>query len=191
MARPTVEPQRRRAMIGAAIEAIHAQGSLDVTVGQIARRAGFSPALAHHYFGAKDDLLLAVMRQLLGDLGRETAAGLRGVRDGRARVSAILAASLGPAQFRPATLSAWLAFYEMAQRNPQARRLLRVYFRRLNSNLADALARVAPRAAAREIAAGVGALIDGLYLRHGLGHAAPDGGAAARIVEAYIAARLG
>lgn len=188
MARPTVEPQRRRAMIGAAIEAIHAQGSLDVTVGQIARRAGFSPALAHHYFGAKDDLLLAVMRQLLSDLARDTGAGLRGVADGRARLRAILAASLGPAQFRPATLSAWLAFYGMAQRNAQARRLLHVYFRRLASNLTDALARLMPRAQARALAAGAGALIDGLYLRHGLGHGAGDDAAA--LVEAWIAARL-
>ncbi len=191
MARPTVEPQRRRAMIGAAIEAIHAQGSLDVTVSQIARRAGFSPALAHHYFGAKDDLLLAVMRQLLADLGGETAAALRGVTDGRARVRAIVAASFSPAQFRPATVSAWLAFYEMAQRNPQARRLLRVYFRRLHANLTDALARILPRAQAREIATGAAAMIDGLYLRQGLGAAAPDGMAAARLVEACIDARLG
>ncbi|PKQ04863.1 MAG: transcriptional regulator BetI [Alphaproteobacteria bacterium HGW-Alphaproteobacteria-10] len=190
MARPTVEPQRRRAMIGAAIEAIHAQGSLDVTVGQIARRAGFSPALAHHYFGAKDDLLLAVMRQLLGDLGRDAACGLRGQTDGRARLRAIVAASFGAAQFRPATVSAWLAFYEMAQRNPQAKRLLRVYFRRLASNLIDALARIVPAGQAREIAAGAGALIDGLYLRQGLDASAPDGAAAARAVAAYLDARL-
>lgn len=191
MARPTVEPQRRQAMIGAAIEAIHAQGSLDVTVRDIAQRAGFSPALAHHYFGGKDDLLLAVMRQLLGDLARETSARLRGVADGRARLRAILSASFGAEQFQPATISAWLAFYDMAQRNAQARRLLRVYFRRLESNLAEALSRIAPRKTAREIAVGAGAMIDGLYLRQGLGGATPDGAAAARAVEAFIAARLG
>src|SRR4051812_6007009 len=69
MPRIGVEPLRRKALISAAIEAIHARGMGQVTMSEIARRAGVSAALAHHYFGGKDQLLLATMRHLLGELG--------------------------------------------------------------------------------------------------------------------------
>ncbi|WP_295317559.1 TetR family transcriptional regulator, partial [Roseobacter sp.] len=49
-----MEPIRRSALVDATIAEIGVRGSLDVTVGQIARRAGMSTALAHHYFGGKD-----------------------------------------------------------------------------------------------------------------------------------------
>src|SRR5918997_6434424 len=69
MPRVGMEPLRRKALISAAIEAIHDRGMGQVTMGEIARRAGVSAALAHHYFGGKDQLLLATMRHLLTDLG--------------------------------------------------------------------------------------------------------------------------
>ena len=67
---------RRRALIGAALREISDRGSLDVTVAQIASRAGVSSALAHHYFGGKDDLILATMRHLLAEFGAVVVAGL-------------------------------------------------------------------------------------------------------------------
>jgi TetR/AcrR family transcriptional repressor of bet genes len=42
------EPLRRAALMEAAVAEIGEAGTLDVTVGQIARRAGMSSALAHH-----------------------------------------------------------------------------------------------------------------------------------------------
>lgn len=47
-----MEPIRRRALVKATIAEIGLAGNLDVTVSQIARRAGMSSALAHHYFGS-------------------------------------------------------------------------------------------------------------------------------------------
>lgn len=190
MPRSPTETLRRRALIGAAIEAIHARGSLDVTVAQIARRAGVSPALAHHYFGAKDDLLLAAMRHLLRELGREVASRLRGVEDGRERLRRVVAANFAPAQFRPQTVSAWLAFYVMAQGSPAAARLLRVYARRLHANLAEALRRLVPRARAEQVAEGAAALIDGLYIRRALRDGPPDRLSAIALVEDYLDAQL-
>ena len=87
---------RRRALIGAALQEISDRGSLDVTVAQIASRAGVSSALAHHYFGAKDDLILATMRHLLAEFGAGVVARLRRAESPRARL-------LGdhPRQLRP------------------------------------------------------------------------------------------
>ena len=126
---------RRAALIGATIETIHAQGSLDVTMAGIAARAGVSPALAHHYFGGKDRLLVATMRHLLAGLGRAARAGWEAAPTPRARVSALVRASFTPGQFAPPTISAWLALYLRAQSDPEAARLLRVYVRRLRTHL--------------------------------------------------------
>ena len=63
------EPIRKAALINATIFEIGRAGSLDVTVAQIARRAGMSPALAHHYFGSKSQMLTAAMRHILSVYG--------------------------------------------------------------------------------------------------------------------------
>ena len=73
-----MEPLRRRALIDATISAIGERGSLDVTMSEIAGRAGVSSALAHHYFGAKDELLQATMRHLLAELNADTRQALAG-----------------------------------------------------------------------------------------------------------------
>ena len=180
-----MEPIRRKTLIEAAIAAIHDKGSLDVTISQIARHAVVSQGLAHHYFGSKEALLLATMRHLLSEYGAAVRHALGQASGPRSRVSAIIAASLAPEQFRPETVSAWLVFYVHAQGSDPARRLLSAYHGRLRSNLIDALRPIAGAKAAA-IAEGVSALIDGFYIRAALG-AVPDvAGSAQAMVEAYV-----
>ena len=190
MPRIGMEPIRRQALIAATIETIGAQGTLDVTMSQIARSAGVSPALAHHYFGGKDQLFLATMRHLLTEFGAGVRVALGQAEGPRARLSAIIGQSFGPDQFDPATVSAWLAFYMRAQSDAAARRLLAVYSRRLHSNLVEALARLAPRPEAQRIAEGVAALIDGLYIRRALKDGPPDPASAVALVEDYVDTQL-
>src|SRR5688500_5266035 len=169
-----MEPLRRKALISAAIEAIHARGMGQVTMSEIARRAGVSAALAHHYFGRKDQLLLATMRHLLAELGAVNQARLAKATNPAERIAAIIRGNFAEEQFRPAVISAWLAFYVQAQTDPEARRLLRIYTRRLESNLVHAMRGLAKRERAAEIAEMAGALIDGLWIRHSLGDLKPD-----------------
>ena len=121
-----MEPLRRKALVDATISEIGATGSLDVTVGRIARRAGVSSALAHHYFGGKDDLLLAAMRAILRDFGAEARTALAGVDGPRDRVAAVVRASFAPRNYRADVVAAWLNFYVFAQTDPQSARLLAV-----------------------------------------------------------------
>ena len=65
------EVQRRRDLIAATIREIGETGTLSVTVGKIAKRAGVSPGLAFHYFGDKEALFLAAMRAILGEFHAE------------------------------------------------------------------------------------------------------------------------
>ncbi|HSF94992.1 MAG TPA: transcriptional regulator BetI [Thermohalobaculum sp.] len=190
MPRIGMEPIRRKALIEAAIETIGAQGSLDVTMSQIARSAGVSPALAHHYFGGKEQLFLATMRHLLTEFGANIRAALGDARSPRARISAIIGQSFRPEQFDAANVSAWLSFYMLAQSDPQARRLLAIYARRLSSNLVEALICLAPRAEALRIAEGIAALIDGLYIRRALKDGPPDPASAIALVEDFVDTRL-
>lgn len=163
-----MEPIRRKALIAAAIDAIHARGMAQVTMGDIASRAGVSTGLAHHYFGGKDQLLLATMRHLLSELGDEIQTRLAEAKSPQDRIRAVVRGNFAAGQFCPAVISAWLAFYVAAQNDPEARRLLCVYARRLVSNLLHALRELTSDDNAAEIAEMAAALIDGLWIRRAL-----------------------
>jgi len=184
-----MEPIRKAALVKATIIEIGRAGSLDVTVGQIARRAGMSTALAHHYFGGKEAMFLAAMRHVLTLYGAEVRGALAVAQGPEARLQAILAASFGRSNFRREVVGAWLNFWVLAQGTPQAKRLLAVYQRRLRSNLrANLRPLVGDRAEA--LADGLGAMIDGVYLREVLKDGAPDAGAAVATLQDYLAAQL-
>lgn len=185
-----MEPLRRRALIDATISAIGERGTLDVTMSDIAGRAGVSSALAHHYFGAKDLLLAATMRHLLSELTADTIAALKRAETPVARISAVISVNFSDKQFRAETIAAWLAFYVEAQKSTTLRRLLRIYGCRLHSNLMSGLVHLLPRDEANRIAEGAAALIDGLYIRHALREGIPDAATAVALVEDYLDAKL-
>jgi TetR/AcrR family transcriptional regulator, transcriptional repressor of bet genes len=184
-----MKPIRKEALVKATIVEIGRVGSLDVTVGQIAKRAGMSSALAHHYFGSKEDMFLAAMRHIMTLYGAEVRGALATAIGPQGRVRAILVASFSPGNFRREAVSAWLNFWVLAQSVPEAKRLLAVYQGRLASNLTAALRPLAgPRAPA--IAESLGAMIDGLYLREVLKSGPPDGVAAVALALRHLEAEL-
>lgn len=190
MPRVGMMAQRMDALVNATIGEIGRKGSLDVTVGQIAKAAGVSSALAHHYFGSKDDLFLAAMRAILSEFGAEARRGLLAAQDPKDRLAAIVRASFGGQNFLPEVVAAWLNFYVLACTHPKAARLLNIYQRRLVSNLTHALRPLCdqPEAVARTAAA----LIDGLYIRHALTEAGPPEAAQAiATVDAYLLLAIG
>ena len=180
-----MEPIRRAALVEATIHEIGAQGSLDVTVGAIAKRAGMSSALAHHYFGGKEQIFLAAMRHTLTLYGAEVRGALVMAKSERERVEAIVQASFSSSNFRPEVIAAWLNFYVLAQTVPDAKRLLTIYQARIRSNLVHAL-RPLIGARAPEVASRIAALIDGVYLRQSLVKAVPDQSEAAGQVIQYL-----
>ncbi len=130
-----MEPIRRAALVKATIDEIGRAGSLDVPVSRIARSAGVSTALAHHYFGAKEELFLAAMRHILDLFGVAARDGLAQAHTPRARLEAVIRAGFDAQQFRGQVVGAWLNFYVAAQTSSEAQRLLNVYHQRLRSNL--------------------------------------------------------
>ncbi len=185
-----MEPIRKAALVKATIVEIGRAGSLDVTVSQIAKRAGMSSALAHHYFGSKEDMFLAAMRHILTLYGAEVRGALAVAEGPQGRIRAVLAASFSAANFRREAVGAWLNFWVLALSVPEAKRLLAVYQRRLRSNI---LAGLRPLAGERApaLADGLGALIDGLYLREVLKSGSPDGAAAVAVALSYLEREIG
>ncbi|MBS1166059.1 MAG: betI 2 [Proteobacteria bacterium] len=168
-----MQPIRRQQLIVAAVAAIHERGLNGVTMGDIAKRAGVSPALAHHYFGSKDELLAATMRHLLGEFALAARHRLADAAGPRARVDAILEASFAPEQFSPALIA----------------RLLAIYLKRLEANLRHDLRPLVGEGAVA-LARGIAAMIDGLWLHAALPtlHRSPD--EALGILRDYVDGRL-
>lgn len=186
-----MEPIRREALIAATIAEIGEKGTLDITVSAIARRAGVSSGLAHHYFGGKEQLFLATMTHILTAYGKEVRAALKTAEAPKARLRAIVEASFSGDNFRQAVVSSWMNFYALALSSPQANRLLAIYQHRLRSNLRHPLRHMLhDSATAAQAARRLAALIDGLYLREALRIAPPDGDRAIEIVMQQVEMEL-
>lgn len=176
-----MEPIRRAALVKATIAEIGETGTLDVTVSQIAKRAGMSSALAHHYFGNKEKIFLAAMRHTLAVYAAEVRGALGMASSPLGRVEAIVKSSFSQSNFRSEVVAAWLNFYVLAQVSDEARRLLNVYQTRLRSNLRHSL-RPIVGAGAPEVAERIAAMIDGAYLKQSLGGGQTEQGEAVRLV---------
>lgn len=168
-----MEPIRRRQLIQATMQAIDEAGLADATVVRIAKRAGVSAGIISHYFGGKDGLLEATMRQILGDLGKAVASR-RAVSEStpKAQIRAIIDGNFDRSQVTQSVMKTWLAFWASSMHRDNLQRLQRVNDRRLYSNLCHQFRRCLPKRDARNAARGMAALIDGLWLRGAL---APEG----------------
>ncbi|PVB59439.1 transcriptional regulator BetI [Labrenzia sp. 011] len=185
-----IEAKRRRSLIDATVDAIHERGYSDVTMAQIAKRAGVSGGLVHHYFGSKDQLLAATMRHLLTELGRAIRDSLARAGTPRERISAIIEGNFSVDQFQPAVIAAWLAFYVQSRTTESNSRLLRVYAARLASNLTVNLRAFMSQQEARRVAEGTASMIDGVWIRQALSDAQTDREAAIALVEDYVETQI-
>jgi TetR/AcrR family transcriptional regulator, transcriptional repressor of bet genes len=183
-------PIRRRQLVEAAIAVIHEHGFANATVARIARQAGISSGLVHHYFNDKDELLLATMRQLLSDLRNDAVLRLSAARTPRERVLAIIDSCFGEAQFDERVFSAWLALYGNARLAKPLQRILAIYHSRLRSGLVHDLKKLVGAAEADRLAEGIAAMIDGLWLRYALTGRPSDPDMPRDLTRDYLGAAL-
>jgi TetR/AcrR family transcriptional repressor of bet genes len=83
-------------------------------------------------------------------------------------VNAIINASFSDKQFDGQVFSAWLALYGNARQSERLKRILKLYHRRLHANLMAELSKFMDRKSSAKLAEGIGAMIDGLWLRYAL-----------------------
>ncbi|PMS29535.1 TetR/AcrR family transcriptional regulator [Paraburkholderia rhynchosiae] len=61
-------PEQRNRLLDAALALFARQGIVDTTLGEIAREAGFTPAMMHYYFKTRDQLLDVLIDERFGPL---------------------------------------------------------------------------------------------------------------------------
>ena len=93
------DAQRNRGLLLEAAAQAFAEGGIDVTAGEIARRAGVAKGTLFRHFPAKSDLVAAVLidrlaqlRLLIGEVTQARAAGLDAVAEIMRRGAEVLAA---------------------------------------------------------------------------------------------------
>ena len=181
-----MKPVRRAQLIAAAISSIHEYGLADATLARIARKAGVSTGIIHHYFDDKNDLIFETMRSLLEDLRLEVVQQLRRADGPRERAMAVIEASFGSKQFSLEVMTAWLALYGSAQSSSELGRIIRIYHSRLHSNLRHGFRELMTDEKARAAAEGAAAMIDGLWLQYALQGGKPGSERALHLLRDYV-----
>jgi transcriptional repressor BetI len=185
-----MEELRRRQLIEATIASIHEVGLAESSLSRISARAGVSTGIVHHYFEDKAELLESTLRQLGTSLRQSVVRRLTAARTPAERLMAVVDGNIGPDQFTPEGVSAWLAFWAQVPTNARLARVQRIIISRLHDNLVHAL-KLMGRDDAEEIASVTEALIDGLWLRAALSTVGPEPMRARRLVLDYLNAKLG
>ncbi|RPE81629.1 transcriptional regulator BetI [Vulcaniibacterium tengchongense] len=187
-----IQPVRREQLIRATYATIDQVGLADATVAQIAHAAGLSAGIVSHYFGDKNGLLNAAMRQILRDL-KAAVARYRGRADDtpRAQLRAIVDGNFDQTQTNRTAMRVWLTFWAASMHQPELARLQRANDHRLYSNLCWQFRRVLPPERARAAARGLAAMIDGLWLRGSLAGGDFDVAQARALAYEYLDHQLG
>ena len=185
-----MKPVRRAQLIAAAISSIHEYGLADATLARIARKAGVSTGIIHHYFDDKNDLIFETMRSLLEELRVEVVQGLKRADDPRSRLMAVIEASFGSKQFSVEVMTAWLALYGSAQSSGELSRIIKIYASRLHSNLRHEFRQLMDDDKAQTAAEGAAAMIDGLWLKYALQGGKPGADRALQLLRDYVDTQL-
>jgi AcrR family transcriptional regulator len=76
MARGEASGERQAAIIAAAVRVLAREGITETTTRKIAAEAGVNQAMINYYFGGKDELLYAVLQEMMRRTGEITGASL-------------------------------------------------------------------------------------------------------------------
>lgn len=161
-------PIRREQLIAATIASLSEDGFARTTVLRVSRRARLSPGIVAHYFDDKAGLLTATMKHLNQRLADKITTALKAAGTPEERLYAIIDTQFTGDELSSEMTGAWLALWGQIREFPELDRVQRIYERRLRSNLVDALKQLLPSPRAETVAAGIAALIDGLWLKAAL-----------------------
>ena len=181
---------RRKELRQAAFAVLQREGIAGATLEKVAAHAGASKGIVLHYFRNKRELFEHAMREGNAVLRDAVIARLKRARTPLERLDAVIEGNFEPDQFRPPLCHAWLSLCAEVPHDEKLARIQRVIHARMRSNLLSGLRGLASPQEADEIALGVTALIDGLWLRLGLQPGSVTREQAIRQVKNYVGGRL-
>jgi TetR/AcrR family transcriptional repressor of bet genes len=162
-----IEDIRRVELIDAAHRIFLREGLKGLTTTRICAEAGMSQGILTYYFRDKEEVLFEMVRMNNRLLADEIVAHLRAARNGWERLIALIDGNFPAAHYDRPTARAWISLYAEAAHNERYARLIRPYYRRLRSNIADILKPVMATDEIDHFVRGFAAMIDGLWLRRG------------------------
>ncbi len=173
--RTRIEDLRRKELIEAAHRVFMQHGLSGMTTKRICEAAGMSPGILSYYFKGKEDVLFAMVRLNNRLLMEEVVKGLQRATSRWERLEAIITGNFPATLFEPNVANAWLSVCAASANNTHYARLQRVFYSRLNSNLASVFTGILPPDRFERVTLALGGLIDGLWLRRATGeHLPPD-----------------
>lgn len=164
---------RRQSLIEATARALAAKGAAGVSVRAICAEAGVSAGLLRHYFASLSEAMAETYRWI----GAEIDHALRQAvtdsgADPRTRLLAYLAANFRSPIATPEMLATYVAFWSLTRSDPAVATVRTEVYGSFRQGLEGLLRAYRPRLAdVRVAAAGLTALIDGLWLELSLGQA--------------------
>jgi TetR/AcrR family transcriptional repressor of bet genes len=166
---------RREHLIAATLACLAAYGADGASIRRIAAEAGVSTGLINHHYTHLEDLVAEAYDTLASEILRQILAKVAETEpDPRARISAFFAVSFSPTVLNPGHMTAWLVFWSMIQHSVPMRAVherTNEEYRQALETLLVALAAQPGHAAEMDVrlaAAGLSALLDGLWLSWGL-----------------------
>ncbi len=90
MSKPTTLDERRAEILAAAVRVLAHDGLARTTTRKIAKEAGVNQAMLRYYFGSKDDLLFAVLQEMM----RQTRELVRGIASTSSSIREAIAESI-------------------------------------------------------------------------------------------------
>lgn len=181
---------RRKELRQAAFAVLQKEGVAGMTLEKVDSHAGASKGIVLHYFRKKQELFEHTMREANAALRDAVVARLKRARTPMERLEAVIDGNFEPELFQPPTCHAWLSLCAEVPRDEKLKRIQKVIHARMHSNLMSGLSRLVAPEQARDIALGISALIDGLWLRLGLEAGSVDRDTAVAQVRGYLDLRL-
>lgn len=181
---------RRKELRQAAFAVLEREGIAGATLEKVAAQAGASKGIVLHYFRNKQELFEHAMREANAVLRDAVVARLRLARTPMERLDAVIEGNFEEHLFRPPLCHAWLSLCAEVPRDEKLARIQKALHARMRSNLLSGLNGLASETDANDIALGVTALIDGLWLRLGLEPGSVSREQAIRQVKDFVSARL-
>ncbi|WP_110675470.1 TetR family transcriptional regulator C-terminal domain-containing protein [Salinicola sp. RZ23] len=170
--------ERRRSMLEATLECIAQHGLDGATARRIAERANVTAGLIRHYFGSKEDMVLAAYGYLVGQLTMQAAqASGQDATHPERRLARFIIANVTPPNLSDRNVSLWATFIGRIRALPSYADIHRESYRDFLDLLETMIhavmaARQRPVSAeaCQDQAVALNGLIDGLWLEGSLDH---------------------
>lgn len=164
MGRRKIRDIRNEELISATISAAYENGFGNITLADVAREAGASPASVTYYFGTKEQLMCAAMLRLMNLLRDALLRRLQTAQTAHDRFLAVIDANFDESLFVLEQCSMWIQFWSQAPYSAPLSRLHQINRSRVRSNFRSELKQLLPPESRETARRAIQAYMDGVWI---------------------------